>query len=163
MRTRLARCIRDSCLPILPMTCFRNRNQELKSCRKRPELSSFTDICARAMASTAMAVSKSLSRLRARTAKYRLGNEAETYGEFIFVNNWLNPERSSDKAWMRTEVMIEANTSDAASYANFPGDVGNDQFRLREAFVQAGNLFDWQPDAKFWAGERYYRRQHIRD
>src|SRR5271167_3929730 len=22
-------------------------------------------------------------------AKYRLGNEAETYGEFIFVNNWL--------------------------------------------------------------------------
>ncbi len=46
-------------------------------------------------------------------AKYRLGNEAETYGEFIFVNNWLNPERSSDKAWMRTEVMIEANTSDA--------------------------------------------------
>ena len=25
-------------------------------------------------------------------AKYRLGNEAETYGEFIFVNNWVNPE-----------------------------------------------------------------------
>ena len=25
-------------------------------------------------------------------AKYRLGNEAETYGEFIFVNNWINPE-----------------------------------------------------------------------
>src|SRR5215470_16822473 len=23
-------------------------------------------------------------------AKYRLGNEAETYGEFIFVNNWVN-------------------------------------------------------------------------
>ena len=53
-------------------------------------------------------------------AKYRLGNEAETYGEFIFVNNWLNPEHGSDKAWMKTEVMIEANTSNAASYANFP-------------------------------------------
>ena len=25
-------------------------------------------------------------------AKYRLGNEAETYGELIFVNNWVNPE-----------------------------------------------------------------------
>jgi maltoporin len=24
-------------------------------------------------------------------AKYRLGNEAETYAELIFVNNWLNP------------------------------------------------------------------------
>jgi len=93
-------------------------------------------------------------------AKYRLGNEAETYGEFIFVNNWLNPDRASDKAWMKTEVMIEANTTNSASYANFPG-AGNDQFRLREAFVQAGNILQSQPDAKFWVGERYYRRQHI--
>jgi maltoporin len=94
-------------------------------------------------------------------AKYRLGNEAETYGEFIFVNNWLNPEHDSDKAWMKTEVMIEANTTNSASYANFPGGVGNDQFRLREAFVQAGKVLESRPDAKFWAGERYYRRQHI--
>jgi maltoporin len=94
-------------------------------------------------------------------AKYRLGNEAETYGEFIFVNNWLNPEHNTNKAWLKTEVMIEANTGDYASYANFPGNTGNDQFRLREAFVRAGNILDSQPDAKFWAGERYYRRQHI--
>ena len=94
-------------------------------------------------------------------AKYRLGNEAETYGEFIFVNNWLNPERGSDKAWMKTEVMIEANTTNSASYANFANGTGDDQFRLREAFVQAGHLFDVLPEAKFWAGERYYRRQHI--
>jgi maltoporin len=94
-------------------------------------------------------------------AKYRLGNEAETYGELIFVNNWLNPDHNSDKAWMKTEVMIEANTTNSASYANFPLGTGNDQFRLREAFVQAGNVLESQPDAKFWAGERYYRRQHI--
>jgi maltoporin len=94
-------------------------------------------------------------------AKYRLGNEAETYGEFIFVNNWLNPERDTDKAWIKTEVMIQANTSNYASYANFPSGIGNDQFRLREAFVRAGHIFESQPDAKFWAGERYYRRQHI--
>jgi maltoporin len=94
-------------------------------------------------------------------AKYRLGNEAETYGEFIFVNNWLNPERNTDKAWIKTEVMIEANTSNYASYANFPNGIGSDQFRLREAFVRAGHIFESQPDAKFWAGERYYRRQHI--
>jgi maltoporin len=94
-------------------------------------------------------------------AKYRLGNEAETYGELIFVNNWLNPQHSSDKAWMKTEFMVEANTSNSASYANFPNGTGNDQFRLREAFIQAGNIFESQPDAKFWAGERYYRRQHI--
>jgi maltoporin len=94
-------------------------------------------------------------------AKFRLGNEAETYGELIFVNNWLNPERSSDKAWMKTEVLIEANTTNSANYANFNDEVGNDQFRLREAFVQAGHIFESQPQAKFWAGERYYRRQHI--
>src|SRR5215471_6319767 len=94
-------------------------------------------------------------------AKYRLGNEAETYGEFIFVNNWINPERSSDKAWIKTEAMIEANTTDSASYASFNSGFGNDQFRLREVFVQAGNVLESQPNAKFWAGERYYRRQHI--
>ena len=94
-------------------------------------------------------------------AKYRLGNEAETYGEFIFVNNWLNPEHDGGKAWLKTEVMIEANTANAASYANFPGNTGNDQFRLREAFVRAGNILESQRDAKFWAGERFYRRQHI--
>jgi maltoporin len=94
-------------------------------------------------------------------AKYRLGNEAETYGELIFVNNWLNPDHNSSQAWMKTEVMVEANTTNSASYANFADDTGNDQFRLREAFVQAGNVLQGQPDAKFWAGERYYRRQHI--
>src|SRR5882672_9559710 len=61
-------------------------------------------------------------------AKFRLGNEAETYGEFIFVNNWLNPEKNSDKAWLKTEVMIEANTSNSASYSNFNNGIGNDQF-----------------------------------
>jgi len=94
-------------------------------------------------------------------AKYRLGNEAETYGEFILVNNWLNPDRGSDKAWMKTEVMIEANTTNSASFANFSNNAANDQYRLREAFVQAGHILDYQPNAKFWAGERYYRRQHI--
>ena len=94
-------------------------------------------------------------------AKYRLGNESETYAELIFVNNWLNPKHSSDRAWMKTEVMIEANTTNSANYANFPGSTGNDQFRFREAFVQAGNVFESQPGAKFWAGERFYRRQHI--
>jgi maltoporin len=98
-------------------------------------------------------------------AKYRLGNEAETYAELIFVNNWVNPEHDSDKAWIRTEVLVQANTTNSANYANFPGGIGNDQFRFREAFVQAGNIFDSQPQAKFWAGQRFYRRyqSHIND
>ena len=94
-------------------------------------------------------------------AKYRLGNEAETYGEWILVNNWINADHVPGKAWFKTEGMIETNTTNSDTYANFPNSTGNDQFRLREAFVRAGNLFAIQPDAKFWAGERYYRRQHI--
>ena len=94
-------------------------------------------------------------------AKYRLGNEAETYAELIFANNWVNPDHNSDKAWFRTEFMVEANTSNSESYSSFPNGIGNDQYRFREAFVQAGNVFESQPNAKFWAGERYYRRQHI--
>ena len=103
-------------------------------------------------------------------AKYRLGNEAETYGEFIFVNNWLNPGEQSNDAWVKTEVMVEANTTNSTNYTAFPQTVvngqvtsgGNDQFRLREAFVRGGHFFgDTQPGAIFWAGERYYRRQHI--
>jgi maltoporin len=103
-------------------------------------------------------------------AKYRLGNEAETYWEFIFVNNWLNPEEHPDQGWVKTEIMVEANTTNSTNYAAFPQTVvngqvtsgGNDQFRLREAFVRGGHfLGDTQPDAIFWAGERYYRRQHV--
>ena len=88
-------------------------------------------------------------------AKYRLGNEAETYAELIFANNWVNPTHEAGKAWFRTEAMVEADTSNSSNYDS------NDKFRFREAFVQAGNVLDFQPDAKFWAGERYYRRQHI--
>lgn len=94
-------------------------------------------------------------------AKFRLGNEAETYGELIFVNNLVNANHDSDRAWLRTETLIEANTTNSASYANFAGGIGNDQFRFREAFVQAGNVIKSDPGAKFWAGERYYRRYHI--
>src|SRR5262249_195359 len=71
--------------------------------------------------------------------KFRLGNEAETYAELIFVHNFLNPEHDTDKAWMKAEFMIEANTTNSANYANFTGPNGNsrfrfnDQFRLREA------------------------------
>jgi len=94
-------------------------------------------------------------------AKYRLGNEADTYSEMIFVNNWLNPDHNRDKAWFKTEVMIEANTNESSNFPNFENPEFNDHFRLREAFVRAGNVFDSQPDLKLWAGERYYRRQHL--
>ena len=88
-------------------------------------------------------------------AKYRLGNETETYSELIFVNNWLNPKGDSSKAFIKTEVMVEADTQNLATFDD------SSRFRLREAFVTAGNIVKSQPGLRFWAGERYYRRQHI--
>ncbi|HKX28407.1 MAG TPA: carbohydrate porin [Blastocatellia bacterium] len=92
-------------------------------------------------------------------AKYRLGNEPETYGEFIFVNNWLNPNHDSDQIWLKTEVMIEGDTANSVNFDH------NDKFRLPEAFIQGGNLIKSQPALKFWVGNRYYRREdiHIND
>src|SRR5208283_1370667 len=57
---------------------------------------------------------------------------------------------NSDKAWFRSEFMVEANTTNSANYANFANGTGDDQFRFREAFVQAGNVLESQPNAKFW-------------
>jgi maltoporin len=51
-------------------------------------------------------------------AKFRLGNEAETYGELIFVNNWTNPEHDPAQPWIKTEAMVEANTNNSQSYSN---------------------------------------------
>ncbi|HEY0705357.1 MAG TPA: carbohydrate porin [Polyangia bacterium] len=88
-------------------------------------------------------------------AKYRLGNEAETYTELTFVNNWVNQNREADRAWLRTELMIEADTTNSSNFSS------TDNFRLREAFVQVGNIVRWQPSAVVWGGQRYYRRQNI--
>src|SRR5260370_21564395 len=61
------------------------------------------------------------------------------------------PPTSCPAVFWSTPAMVTASAA----------DTGNDQFRLREAFVQAGNILQGKPNAKFWAGERYYRRQHI--
>ena len=52
------------------------------------------DIFALATGRTAPAVSRLHFEAPGAGAKYRLGNEAETYGEFIFVNNWINPDHA---------------------------------------------------------------------
>lgn len=86
-------------------------------------------------------------------AKYRLGNEAETYAELIFVNNWLNPEHDSDKAWMKTEVMIEANQvkGDQKAY-----DLGLRPRLMAQTIVE---LRDAQVEPDVWKIEGLDRRE----
>jgi len=70
-------------------------------------------------------------------------NETDNYGEVIFLHNWLNRNHESNKAWMKTEVLVQANTTQSSNFAS------TDQFRFREAFIEAGNVLASNPSADF--------------
>jgi maltoporin len=98
-------------------------------------------------------------------AKYRLGNESDTYGEIGLTHNWLREDDPLASPYVRTTAMISYSTGENFSYDSLNNrDQGND-IALRQAFVEAGNVFRDSPDIRFWAGQRYYRRHdiHIND
>jgi maltoporin len=98
-------------------------------------------------------------------AKYRLGNESDTYGEIGLTHNWLRLDDPTLAPYVRTTVMISYSTGENFSFDSLNNqDQGND-IALRQAFVEAGNVIQSQPDIRFWAGQRYYRRHdiHIND
>ncbi len=88
-------------------------------------------------------------------AKYRLGNEMETYGEAALVNNLVNTGGPT----VVTRIRVAYQTKNHMGW-----DIDKDKFILREAYSQMSN-FRWAPDLKFWAGERFYDRHdiHIND
>lgn len=94
-------------------------------------------------------------------AKYRLGNEAETYGEIGLTHNWLRLDDPTLAPYVRTTVMLSYSTGENFTYDSLNNtDQGND-IALRQAFVEGGNVFPTNPEIKFWAGQRYYRRHDI--
>jgi maltoporin len=98
-------------------------------------------------------------------AKYRLGNEEDTYGELEFTHNWLREDDPMQAPYVRTTVMLSFSTGQNDTYDSLNAqNLGND-IALRQAFVEAGNIISEAPDMRFWAGQRYYRRQdiHIND
>jgi maltoporin len=110
-------------------------------------------------------------------AKYRLGNETETYGELGLTNNWLGSD--GDGAWFRTEIKLAVITGNIQQFENFnditiirnpDGSLANvvdgpNAIALQESYAEAGNLFADQPSMTFWAGHRFYQRHdiHIND
>lgn len=98
-------------------------------------------------------------------AKYRLGNEEDTYGELEFTHNWLREDDPMQAPYVRTTVMLGFSTGQNDTYESLNAQsLGND-IALRQAFVEAGNIISEAPDMRFWVGQRYYRRQdiHIND
>jgi len=102
-------------------------------------------------------------------AKYRLGNEAENYGELIFNKNFYLPgdfalnrgEKSNDigpvaQFNLRLSFFNPFNQSASSSATNLG---------VPECWASVGRVFASQPDVKFWAGNRFYYRYdlHLND
>lgn len=97
-------------------------------------------------------------------AKYRLGNEAENFGELIFGKN-IYPQRRFETVMAdRTEEGPIARVQARLDFYN-PHDSfssgSSTTFGFPEAWASIRNVWAGQPDAKFWAGNRYYRRHDI--
>ncbi|MDF7808957.1 carbohydrate porin [Pontiellaceae bacterium B12219] len=88
-------------------------------------------------------------------AKYRLGNEAETYLETTFVAK--TPEKttgSPDKKF--STILTMAYAVETANSGNF-----DTQLSLREAYGIAEGLIPDNPTATWWAGQRFYSRIQV--
>ncbi len=82
-------------------------------------------------------------------AKYRLGNEQDTYLEAIFAqNNW---NTDPDGVTFKTQIRVSYQTQQNKSEDN------TNSVCLREMYAQMGNFIASNPDLKVWAGERFYR------
>ena len=100
-------------------------------------------------------------------AKYRLGNEAENYGELAFGKNWFVPGIFSSDPQARPDgtptgpiAHAEVRFSFYNPYLAYNSSAGT-QFGVPEAWASIGNVVASQPSMKFWAGDRYYERMDI--
>ena len=94
-------------------------------------------------------------------AKYRLGNEADTYGELGFTRNWLREDDPTADPYVRATAMLSYSSAENFSYESLNNQDGGNDIALRQAYVEAGNVLQNTPEVKFWAGQRYYRRHDI--
>lgn len=100
-------------------------------------------------------------------SKYRLGNEAETYGELIIGKNFYLPGTfdldASERAASTVKgpiARVQARLSFYNPYSAF-GSADATGVALPEAWASVGHVLPFAPDTKFWAGNRFYRRHDI--
>jgi maltoporin len=86
-------------------------------------------------------------------AKYRLGNEAEAYLETTF--NYGQTPEGDPGAFFDTKITVSYTVPTSRSN-DFDTTVS-----LREAWALARGVWKAQPEATFWAGERFYDRHDL--
>ena len=87
-------------------------------------------------------------------AKYRLGNEQETYIETIFLNRNWNPD--PEGVTLLTQIRVAYTTQQNQTSDDF------NQIDLREMYGRMGNFVEWDRDIKVWAGQRFCRLPETR-
>ena len=104
-------------------------------------------------------------------AKYRLGNEAENYGEIGVGKSFYVPDLFKLDAEARPDgtptgpiARVQSRISIFNPYQDLLSSPATD-FGLPEVWGSIGNVVAAQPSMKFWAGSRFYRRHdiHIND
>ena len=103
-------------------------------------------------------------------SKYRLGNEAENYGELAFAKTFFHPDKFS-----LNDPTARPGYSGPVAHANVRlaffnpydnyGSAADTEFSVPEIWASVANVFPGAPEVKFWAGSRFYRRHdiHIND
>jgi maltoporin len=101
--------------------------------------------------------------------KYRLGNEAETYGELILGKNFYlagafgldTAEGEHTRATLTGPIArVQLRLSFFNPYSAL-ASASETSVGLPEAWASVGNVLSFAPSVKFWAGNRYYRRHDI--
>jgi maltoporin len=100
-------------------------------------------------------------------AKYRLGNEAENYGELAFAKTFFpSGLLGGSKSGGVHDPVARMNLRLAFynPYDNY-GSSSDTDFSVPELWASIANVIPGMPEAKFWAGSRFYRRHdiHIND
>lgn len=100
-------------------------------------------------------------------SKYRLGNEAESYGELILGKNFYLPGVFNLDAGEHTGgalkgpiARVQVRLSFFNPYSAFASSDAT-SVGLPEAWASVGNVLPFAPSTKFWAGNRFYRRHDI--
>lgn len=95
-------------------------------------------------------------------AKYRLGNEAENYGELAFAKSFYpsgvfagNAPGENDPIARMTYRLSFVNP-----YSDY-GSAASTDFASPEVWASLSNVIPGHSDAKLWAGNRFYRRHDI--